>query len=206
MTKPAPAVHRDLAWALKQQAARVGTTTPAVRGADWRLATVSIVNSDGTLEVQEAPGITIRRLASYTTPLVGDVIVISQSSSGNWLACGRTAASGTAWTPITLASGWAPNASYYTPAYRLWGDGTASLCGLAFMTGTLTSGTVAATLPAAARPASQVRAAAQVATGYFGVVTLFPNGDVTVGDFNTTLPTTGPKYLELDAFGHYRLA
>lgn len=82
---------RDLAAALKQQAARVGTSTPAVRGADWRLAVVTTVNADGTVEVEEAPDIPIRRLASYTTPAVDDVIVISQSSSGNWVAFGRLA-------------------------------------------------------------------------------------------------------------------
>lgn len=82
---------RDLAAALKQQATRVGTATPAVRGADWRLAVVTVVNTDGTVEVEEAPDIPIRRLASYTTPAVDDVIVISQSSSGNWLAIGPLA-------------------------------------------------------------------------------------------------------------------
>lgn len=89
--KSSHAHNRELAAALRQQAARVGTATPAVRGADWRLAIVTVVNADGTIEVEEAPDIPIRRLASYTTPAVDDVIVISQSSSGNWLAIGPLA-------------------------------------------------------------------------------------------------------------------
>ncbi|MFE0794798.1 hypothetical protein [Streptomyces mutabilis] len=201
--RPAPAVHRDLAWALKQQATRAGESAPSVRGADWRTAVVTTVNGDGTVAVDGIPA--IRCLETYALPAVGDVAVISQSSNGNWIAWGRTS-TGAGWTPITLASGWAANANYYTPAYRLWGDGTASLCGLASMSGTLATGTVAATLPAPARPASQVRVAAQVAVGYFGVITLFPNGQVQLGDFNATLPTTGPKYLQLDTLGRYRLA
>ena len=200
--RPALAVHRDLAWALKQQATRAGESTPSVRGSDWRTAVVTLVNADGTVT---ADGIVVRCMETYARPVVGDVAVISQSSNGNWIAWGRTS-TGAGWTPVTLASGWAANPSYYTPAYRLWGDGTASLCGLASMSGTLTSGSVAATLPVPARPVSQVRAAAQVAVGYFGVITLFPNGNVQVGDFTATLPTTGPKYLQLDVFGRYRLA
>lgn len=201
--RPALAVHRDLAWAIAQRSTRAGESAPSVRGSDWRTAVIIAVNGDGTIAVTGIPA--VRCMETYARPLVGDVAVISQSSNGNWIAWGRTS-TGATWTPITLASGWAANPSYYAPAYRLWGDGTASLCGLASMSGTLTSGAVVATLPAPARPASQVRVATQVATGYFGVVTLLTNGNVTVGDFNTTLPTTGPKYLELDAFGHYRLA
>lgn len=82
-------VHRDLAWALKQQAQRAGEQAPAVRGADWRLATVTAVNTGGTVDADGIPA--IRRLKSYTTPAVGDVIVISQSSSGNWIALGPLA-------------------------------------------------------------------------------------------------------------------
>jgi hypothetical protein len=81
-------VHRDLAWALKQQAQRAGEQAPSVRGADWRLATVTTVGTDGTVT---ADGITARRLKSYSAPAAGDVIVISQSSSGNWIALGPLA-------------------------------------------------------------------------------------------------------------------
>jgi hypothetical protein len=89
VTKSGHGVHRDLAWALKQQAKRAGEQAPSVRGSDWRLATVTAVNGDGTVD---ADGIEdIRRLTSYTAPAVGQVIVISQSSSGNWIALGSLA-------------------------------------------------------------------------------------------------------------------
>ena len=86
--RPALAVHRDLAWALKQQAKRTGERESAVRGSDWRLATVSAVGTDGTVT---ADGIVCRRLETYPNPVVADVIAISQSSAGNWLAWGRMA-------------------------------------------------------------------------------------------------------------------
>ncbi|MCM8548880.1 hypothetical protein [Streptomyces sp. STCH 565 A] len=90
---------RELAAGLRRQAARTGSTTPSVRGADWRLATVSAVGGDGTVT---ADGIAVRRLETYLNPAVGDVIVLTQSSSGNWLALGRTATdAGTAWTSYT---------------------------------------------------------------------------------------------------------
>lgn len=89
MSKSAHAVRRDLASALKAQAQRTGEQTPSVRGADWRLATVTAVNAGGTVDADGVPA--IRRLKSYTAPAVGDVIVISQSSSGNWIALGPLA-------------------------------------------------------------------------------------------------------------------
>ncbi|MEU6768501.1 hypothetical protein ABZ916_39085 [Streptomyces sp. NPDC046853] len=92
-------VHRDLAFALKESAKRTGEQAPSVRGADWRLATVTAVNGDGTVT---ADGITVRRMEAYANPAVGDVIRIDQSSSGNFLAMGRLATTaGTAWTAYT---------------------------------------------------------------------------------------------------------
>lgn len=97
MSKSGHGVHRDLAWALKQQAQRAGEQAPSVRGADWRLATVTAVGA-GTVT---ADGIVCRCLASYTSPAVGDIAVISQSSSGNWIALNRLASSGTPlFTPV----------------------------------------------------------------------------------------------------------
>ena len=79
---------RDLGAALKRAAQRAGEQTPAVRGVDWRLATVTAVNTNGTIE---ADGITARRLETYAQPAVGDVVVLDQNSMGNWLCRGRTA-------------------------------------------------------------------------------------------------------------------
>lgn len=193
----------QLAQGIAAASRQAGHDDPAVRGADWQTGTVTAVNSDGTVDVGT---IRARRIAdAYPAPAVGDQVVISQSGTGNWIALGRTASTTRAWTPFTLSSGWTANASYYTPAYRLWGDGTASLCGLAQMSGTLASGQTVATLPAEACPAAQVRVSVQVAVGFFGVMTIFTNGTIQLGDFSGTLATTGNKYAEFDAVGRYRL-
>jgi hypothetical protein len=98
-------VHRDLAWALKQQARRTGEKSPKVRGSDWRLATVTAVNAGGTVD---ADGITARCMETYQLAAVGDVVVLSQSSSGNWIAHGRlSAGSDTGWVKPSLVSGFA---------------------------------------------------------------------------------------------------
>ncbi|MGW4603739.1 hypothetical protein ACWENS_10760 [Streptomyces sp. NPDC004532] len=79
--------ERDLAYALGQQSKRTGESEPSVRGADWRIATVTAVGSDGTVT---ADGIaSIRCMETYVQPTAGDLIYITQSSIGNWLAWGR---------------------------------------------------------------------------------------------------------------------
>ncbi|MGW3492075.1 hypothetical protein [Streptomyces sp. NPDC001054] len=202
MTRSQQALHRDLVAALGDKARRAGERAPSVRGSDWRLATVTTVGTDGTVT---ADGIRARCMPTYSAPSVGDVVVIDQSGSGNWLCWGPTAKATPAWAPIPLASGWSAAANYYPPAYRLNADGTASLCGLATMSGTLANAATVATLPAAARPAAQVRVAVQVATGFFGVMTLAPSGVVSLGDFSGTLSTSGAKWAEYDALSRYRL-
>lgn len=94
---------RDLADAFVHSARRVGETTPAVRGADWRTATVTDVGA-GTVT---ADGIVCRCLETYALPTVGDLAAITQSSSGNWLAVGRTAdGSAVGWVTPTLGTGY----------------------------------------------------------------------------------------------------
>ena len=90
--KSAQGVHRDLAWALKQQSRRAGAEDPHVRGSDWRMATVTAVNADGTVDADGIPS--IRCDESYLLPAVGDVIVITQSGTGNWFAWGRGSTGG----------------------------------------------------------------------------------------------------------------
>ncbi|MFI1830673.1 hypothetical protein ACH41E_30180 [Streptomyces sp. NPDC020412] len=199
-----PATHAitdRLAAAVREQAL---SACSEVRGADWRTAMVATVNADGT--VTTADGVTARRLASYPWPRTGDQVVISQSSAGNWIDLAETAAAGAGtWTAITLAAGWTATVGYYTPAYRINDDGTGSLSGMSSMTGTLAAGATVATLPTEARPASRVRVTAQVAAGYFGVLTLDPGGAITTSDFSATLPGTGTKYAQFDTFTRYRL-
>ncbi|WP_328336720.1 hypothetical protein [Streptomyces violaceus] len=148
--KPGPSVHRDLASALKQQAKRTGERAPSVRGADWRLAVVTAENGDGTVD---ADGIEdIRCMESYTLPAADDVIVITQSSSGNWLALGRTTSVDPDWVPLTLAAGYTNPGHGYTASYlregrRIWMRGR-----IGPTSGTIADGATLAALPAAIQP------------------------------------------------------
>ncbi|MEU4154706.1 hypothetical protein [Streptomyces antimycoticus] len=101
------AVHRDLKWALQQASQRAGERAPSVRGADWRLAIVTAVAGDGSLT---ADGITARCMDGYQGAAVGDIAVLTQSSSGNWLAMGRLSTGlDTGWVKPTLVSGFSHN-------------------------------------------------------------------------------------------------
>ncbi|MFF4791816.1 hypothetical protein ACFY2M_19105 [Streptomyces sp. NPDC001276] len=204
MTTPSPRVHRDLAWALRQQARRAGEQAPTVRGSDWRQAIVQTVNKDGTVTTTD--GIVARRLQTYQAPAVGDVIIVTISSSGNWLAAGRLASGDGGWTPFSLATGWTAIASYNTPSYRLYPDGTAGLCGIGTMSGAIAAGVTVATLPPEATPLKNSRVTVSVGPGYFGVMTVTSGGEVTLTDYNPALPSTGTKYAQFDALSKYRLA
>lgn len=81
------AVTQQLADAMRQTAIQAGASSPDVRGADWQTAVVTAVNSDGTVNI----GVIVARcLDSYALPAVGDLIYLTQSGAGNWVAVGRT--------------------------------------------------------------------------------------------------------------------
>ncbi|MET9909671.1 hypothetical protein ABZZ74_23200 [Streptomyces sp. NPDC006476] len=157
MTKSPHASARDLAWAVAQRAKRVGEQSAKVRGADWRTAIVTAVGTDGTVT---ADGLKWRRMDTYQAPLVGDVIAVSQSSSGSLLAWGRTAGAGDpvgAWTAIPLASGFTSTHTVFGPAqYRIltaYGGTRVELRGSVDCTSSVTAQTAwSSALPAAARP------------------------------------------------------
>lgn len=157
MTKSGHSIHRDLKWALQQQAKRTGEQSPSVRGSDWRLATVTAVGTDGTVT---ADGLTYRRMETYQTPTVGDVIAVTQSSNGNLLAWGRTGtatAPNGAWTAIPLASGFTSTHTVFGPAqYRIvtaYGSTRVELRGSADATTSVTAqANFSTALPVAARP------------------------------------------------------
>ncbi|MBT2467864.1 hypothetical protein J7E97_08245 [Streptomyces sp. ISL-66] len=195
---------RSLADAIGRQAVDSALASPMVRGADWRQAIVDTVNADGTVTTTD--DVVARRIGRYLSPAAGDRIIISVSGSGQWLALGRLATGTSGWTTLPLASGWTAHASFYTPAYRLMGDGTASLCGLAETTNVLAAGATVATLPTEARPAKRVRITVEVAGGVIGVMTILTTGAITLDDFTAAVPGAGgSKFAEYDAFGTYRL-
>lgn len=150
MSRPGPSMHRDLSAAISRKAQRVGERAPSVRGSDWRLAVVTAENGDGTVD---ADGIEdIRCMESYALPTVDDVIVITQSSSGNWLAWGRTTTIDPDWTPLTLAAGYTNPGHGYTASYlregrRIWMRGR-----IGPTSGTIADGATLATIPTAIRP------------------------------------------------------
>ncbi|MFB7647121.1 hypothetical protein ACFC0S_16715 [Streptomyces sp. NPDC056084] len=185
MSSSRQAVASALTDALFQQAQAAGMATPAVHGADWRLAVVATVNTDGTVVTTD--GITVRRSDMYVTPTVGDTIAITISGAGNWLTNGRIAPATTAgtWQNITFSGTWSAWGSpYFTPAYRINGDGTVSLCGLAKAPASTTGASTITNLPLAARPAFKCRFATEVNTGVFGVIDVFPSGDVQINDYS----------------------
>ncbi|MFD4921135.1 hypothetical protein ACFWNE_07425 [Streptomyces goshikiensis] len=195
---------RGLADAIGRQSVAASLDSPAVRGADWRQAVVSTVNADGTVTTTD--GVVARRIGRYLSPAAGDLVAISVSGSGQWLALGRLASGTGVWTTLPLASGWTAHTLFYTPAYRLNGDGTATLCGLAETTTALSAGATVATLPAEARPAKRVRVTVEIAGGVIGVMTILTTGAITLDDPTAAIPGAGSsKFSEFDAIGSYRL-
>jgi hypothetical protein len=151
-------INRDLAAALRRQAQRTGERAPSVRGGDWRLATVTAVNTDGTVDADGIPS--IRCMEWYSLPAVGDLIRIDQSSSGNWLAMGRlSTATGTPWTALTPAAGFtAGQGSLDVAQFRIitaaGGGRRVELRGALTSSTNLTAPTVCTTFPTAARPSA----------------------------------------------------
>lgn len=146
---------QGVADAIAQLAVEQTAATPAVRGGDWRLATVATVGTDGT--VTTADGIVARRAALYEGPLIGDLIRLSQSGAGSWVADGRLAPTGgDAWVAPSLTSPWASFGSGYQPVrYRLYANGDVGIEGVVGTGATSVTGTSAVfTLPAGCWPAA----------------------------------------------------
>ncbi|MET7939641.1 hypothetical protein [Streptomyces sp. NPDC005302] len=63
------------------------------RASAWFLASVTAVNSGGTVDISTARGpvLAVRRLKSYSAPAVGDVIKVSRNADGNWVVDGALA-------------------------------------------------------------------------------------------------------------------
>lgn len=100
MTNSSMQLVTALADAVHQEAVRAGSAAPAVRRADWRLAVVATVGSDGTITTTD--GIIARRTEHYLDPTATDLVAITSSGAGNWLCWGRLGTgSGSAWTPYT---------------------------------------------------------------------------------------------------------
>lgn len=85
------AASRRLADAIQRAAERAVTQ----RAPGWLLATVTAVHGDGTCDIATATGpvANVRRLKSYTSPTVDDVVQVDRNAVGNWLITGVLATS-----------------------------------------------------------------------------------------------------------------
>jgi hypothetical protein len=72
---------------------RLVVETIRQRTASWGLAKVTVVNSDGTVDISTASGpmAGVRRLKSYSAPAVNDVVKYSRNADGNWVVDGALA-------------------------------------------------------------------------------------------------------------------
>ncbi|MFD5161044.1 hypothetical protein ACFWMJ_23695 [Streptomyces hawaiiensis] len=72
---------------------RLVVDTVVQRCALWGLAKVTAVNGDGTVDLETAlgPVDSVRRLKSYTSPAVNDVVKYSRNADGNWIVDGALA-------------------------------------------------------------------------------------------------------------------
>ncbi|WP_432157767.1 hypothetical protein [Streptomyces sp. bgisy153] len=72
---------------------RLVASTVDQRAASWGLATVTAVNADGTVDIStpRGPVASVRRLKSYSSPAVNDVVKISRNADGNWIVDGALA-------------------------------------------------------------------------------------------------------------------
>lgn len=80
---------REVAQYEAREAVRAGENTPSVRGSRLMLATVTDVLAGGLVEVDD--DMEVRRLASYTTPADGDLVVLADFGNGNWAVLGKLA-------------------------------------------------------------------------------------------------------------------
>ncbi|MBR8638580.1 hypothetical protein KEF29_03020 [Streptomyces tuirus] len=89
MTQSMHAHAREYAQYQADEAVRAGQNTPSVRRAGLMLATVTDVLTGGLVEVDG--DMQVRRLASYTTPADGDLVVLADFGNGNWAVLGKLA-------------------------------------------------------------------------------------------------------------------
>ncbi|MGV9546852.1 hypothetical protein [Streptomyces ardesiacus] len=83
----------SLAKSLADAVQRAANRAVEQRAASWSLARVTVVNSNGTVDIDTARGPVagVRRLKSYSAPAVNDVVKVSRNADGNWIVDGALA-------------------------------------------------------------------------------------------------------------------
>ncbi|AKZ59162.1 hypothetical protein SAM23877_6117 [Streptomyces ambofaciens ATCC 23877] len=82
-----------LSTQLRDAVQRLVVQTVEQRAASWFLAKVTVVNANGTVDIDTARGPVagVRRLKSYSAPAVNDVVKVSRNADGNWIVDGALA-------------------------------------------------------------------------------------------------------------------
>lgn len=188
--------------AVLDEAKRKAAADPNVRGANFRYAVVTAVNSNGTVSIGD---IRARRHQSYHSPSVGDQVVIMQAGNRNWIALGLLAGTTDSggWTNLTLASGFSQPGHGYPPSWlregkRIWLRGR-----IQHSSGSISSGATIATLPTALRPAGNqdygwAGARNQISTASLTRVEITPAGVLRIfegGSAPTWIGLDGASYL-----------
>lgn len=191
---------QSMADAIAQLAVEQGAAAPAVRGGDWRTATVDVVGSDGTVTTTD--GIVARRLDTYPAPQVGDQIRVAVSSAGSWVADGRLVpTTGDGWTAIALAGTWAAlgGGTDPPPVCRITTDGLLELSGMVRGTAVaIGANAVIGTVPAGLWPSMWVRGIAPTTTAQnYARIAIDPsNGTITLT--NGSVAMTATTWVQLD--------
>ncbi|BDM70604.1 hypothetical protein HEK616_40910 [Streptomyces nigrescens] len=170
-------IQRRLADAVSRSA----TNAVTQQAAAWLLATVNAVNVDGTVDVLTATGpvSSVRRLRSYASPVVGDVVRVDRKADGNWLVVDALSTGAGGWLALTMSSGFSANGGTNDPppAARRTADGSLQLSGV--VKGAATAGVAIqfATLPASLTPTYWVRGTVQTSSvGQLAGIDVSPAG------------------------------
>ncbi|MFI2213028.1 hypothetical protein [Streptomyces sp. NPDC020141] len=165
----------------------------------WGLATVTVVQTDGTVDVTTATGpvARVRRLRSYGNPLVGDVVQVLRSPAGNWLIVGALTTSTSGWRSLSMAPGMSAGggATDPPPAARRTVDGTTVLSGvIAGATLTTSADVTLATIPTECRPTYKATAIVGGSTSVMRL-TVSPNGDISA----RLITGASPGFIAIDS-------
>ncbi|MGW1828830.1 hypothetical protein ACWCO0_09690 [Streptomyces tubercidicus] len=166
---------------LADAVSKSATTAVTQQSATWLLATVTAVNTGGTVDITTATGpvSAVRRLRSYAAPIVGDVVRVDRKADGNWLVTGALSAGISDWQALTMSGSFTANGgtSDPPPMARLTTDGLLQLSGV--VKGAATAGTAIqfATLPAGVTTSYWVRGTVQTSSvGQLAGIDVSPSG------------------------------
>ncbi|GAA3018420.1 hypothetical protein [Streptomyces fulvorobeus] len=74
---------------------RAASRAVSQESAGWMLASVTATYTDGTVDITTSRGPVerVRRMKSYSAPIVGDTVKVDYNPDGNWIVIGALASS-----------------------------------------------------------------------------------------------------------------